>query len=453
MVNPLALERMRESRVMGSQDKEVPRNFGAPRVLSHHMRPFHALTAVLATLAVLTGCTSSPPEDTEPDAGTGDGGSTPVADATWYRDVLPIVQARCQQCHTTGGIAPFPLDTYADALKMHPSMAGAASSRRMPPWMPDESCVSYMDSRRLPQAEIDTLVAWSDAGAPEGDPADAPPPPSGALGLPQVDVTLDAGEDYTPKSFVPDDYRCFILDPKLSQNRDVIGYDILPTVRAEVHHVLLYVTTLAQAQAKDGAEAGPGWTCYGGPGVSSSRVLGGWVPGSSATRFPVDTGIRLQAGEVVVMQIHYNTSQRLPLPDRTVTQLQYSPQPVKRLATLAPLAQSQFSIPPHGTDYSASATLNTPASGRKLYGVLPHMHTLGKRIRVENTNTGQCFLNIPQWDFHWQQLYFFEQAVSISSQNTLKLTCTWDNFTDRTVTWGEGTEDEMCINYFYSTEL
>jgi hypothetical protein len=60
-------------------------------------------------------------------------------------------------------------------------------------------------------------------------------------------------------------------------------------------------------------------------------------------------------------------------------------------------------------------------------------------------------VNIPRWDFHWQQLYFFQQPIQVSAQNTLKLTCTWDNFTSRTVTWGEGTEDEMCLNYFYVT--
>jgi hypothetical protein len=335
---------------------------------------------------------------------------------------------------------------------MHTSIASAVAARRMPPWMPDESCVSYQDSRRLSQKEIDTLVAWSEAGALEGNPADGPPPPSETVGLAWVDASLDSGQDYTPKSFVPDDYRCFILHPGLTQDRDVIGYNILPQVRGEVHHVLLYMTTLEQAQAKEDGEAGAGWTCYGGPGVSSAQVLGGWVPGSGAVRFPTDTGIRLPAGQVVVMQIHYNISQRLPAPDRTVTQLQYAAQPVSHLATLAPLAQHQFSIPAKTMGYSASATAKVPATGRKIYGVLPHMHTLGKSVRVENLQTGQCLVNIPRWDFHWQQLYFFEQPVLAAAQSTLKLTCTWDNYTDLPVTWGEGTEDEMCINYVYSTD-
>jgi len=429
--------------------------------LSGLMRRWLSLLVVVGTVAVLTGCGSSePPVGNPPDAGPGGGSpdagpgggdsGVPGRTLTWYRDVLPIVQAQCQECHAAGGIAPFPLGTYAEARQMHESMASAAAGRRMPPWMPDDSCVSYTGTRRLSQAEIDTLVTWSSTGAAEGDPADAPPPPVGSGGLPWVDMTLDAGADYTPRSNVPDDYRCFIVDPALTQDRDAIGYDIIPGVRSQVHHVILYIASRTTAQSKDASEAGLGWTCYGGPGTSSSKMLGGWVPGSGATRFPVNTGIRLQASEVLVMQVHYNTSQRLPQADRTVTKLQFSAQPVQSLATFVQVLNSRFIIPPNLQGYSATATMNAQANAR-VYGVLPHMHTLGRSIRVENTTTGQCFVNIPRWDFHWQQLYFFSQPIQVTAQSTLKLTCTWDNYSSRTITWGEGTEDEMCLNYFYVT--
>jgi hypothetical protein len=420
------------------------------------------ILVVLGALVALTGCGSSnTPDPGVPDGGNPDGGGTPDGggvvlpdrELTWYRDVLPIMQARCQECHMEGGIAPFALTTYADAKAMHTSMASATSTRRMPPWMPDDSCVSYVGSRRLSEMEIAILAAWSETGASEGNPADAPPPHEGSGTLPWVDATLAASEDYTPTSFPTDDYRCLILDPELTQERDVIGYDITPGVRAQVHHVILYVTTKANAQAKDGSEAGLGWTCFGGPGTSSSRMLGGWVPGSGATRFPEGTGIRLKAGEVVVMQIHYNTSERLPQADRTVAKLQFSPQPVRTLATFVDLANGSFFIPPRTMDYSASALIVVPNNTVQVHGVLPHMHTLGKSIRVENSTTGQCFVNIPRWDFHWQQLYFFTEPIRPGSLSRLKLTCTWDNYTDRNIRWGESTTDEMCINYFYVTGI
>lgn len=396
---------------------------------------------VLGALVALAGCSSS---DTP-------GPGTPDA-VTWYRDVLPIVQTRCQECHTDGGIAPFSLRSYAEAKAMHTSLASAVSTRRMPPWMPDDSCVSYVGERRLSQAEIDTLVAWSEAGAPEGDPADAPPPPPVTGTLPRVDATLDTGVDYTPTSTPTDDYRCFMVDPGLTQDRDLTGYDIVPGSRSEVHHVLLYVDSKASAEARDAAQAGPGWTCFGGPGTSSPRMLGAWVPGSGATLFPAGTGIRLKAGEVVVAQIHYNTSQRVPQPDRTVMKLQYSPQPVSTVAAFVAVAQLQFSIPPRSTGFTAFRDFDA-TSGLKVYGVLPHMHTLGQSIRVENVSKSQCFVQIPRWDFHWQQVYFFQQPLQVTVPDTIRVSCTWDNYTDRTIHWGESTEDEMCINYFYVTGL
>ncbi|HVG57795.1 MAG TPA: hypothetical protein VNA24_04525 [Hyalangium sp.] len=417
---------------------------------------------VLGALVALTGCGSDTPSPSTPDGGSTDGGSTPDGgsedvvvlpdhELTWYRDVLPIVQARCQECHVAGGIAPFALTTYADAKAMHTSMANAAVNRRMPPWMPDNTCVSYVGSRRLSATEIAILATWSEKGALEGNPADAPPPPQGLGTLPWVDATLNTGADYTPTSVPTDDYRCFMLDPGLTQDRDLIGYDITPGVRNQVHHVILYATTKANAQRKDDSEPGLGWTCFGGPGTSSSRMLGGWVPGSGATRFPEGTGIQIKAGEVLVMQIHYNTSQRVSQADRTSAKLQYSAQPVPALASFVELVNGTFAIPPQSTDYSATASIVVPNNAVRVYGVLPHMHTLGKSIRVENRTTGQCFVNIPRWDFHWQQIYFFTEPIRPGTLSKVVLTCTWDNYTDRTVRWGESTTDEMCINYFYVT--
>jgi hypothetical protein len=62
-----------------------------------------------------------------------------------------------------------------------------------------------------------------------------------------------------------------------------------------------------------------------------------------------------------------------------------------------------------------------------------------------------CLVDIPQWDFHWQQFFFYQQPLTVPASTSVKLTCTWDNPTDKTIVWGEGTEDEMCLSYFYLT--
>lgn len=372
---------------------------------------------------------------------------------TWHRDVLPIVQARCQGCHTPGGIAPFPLRGYQDASLVHVKMAAAVASGKMPPWMPSEDCSSFKDSRQLSSQEIDALTRWSADGAPEGDPADAPAAPEPAAGLPWVDTELSsAATPYipTPPAGGSDDYHCFILDPALTADRFLIGYDLQPGVRQTVHHVLLFSADAAAAKAKDESQPGVGWTCFGGPGLSTT-TLGSWVPGTSVTRFPEGTGIKLPAGNVLVMQVHYNLSHGDPTGDVTVARLQLAREPVARPAFITALYNTSFSIPPGKTGYSAEAFLTAGGTG-VIWGVLPHMHTLGRRIRVDIEGLfGRCLVDIPRWDFHWQQLYFYSNpgGLPIRKGDSVKLTCTWDNTTDRTITWGEGTADEMCLNYFY----
>lgn len=388
--------------------------------------------------------------------GSLDGGNsgTGTSGMTWYRDVLPIVQENCQGCHAAGGIAPFALITYADAASRHSQIASSVAAGHMPPWMPDDSCISLKNSRGLTQAEIDVIVGWSQEGAPEGDPADAPntlPPPTG---LPRVDATLDPGTDYVPHGSATepyDDYHCFILPPVLTAQRDVIGMDVVPGTRTQVHHVILFAASNTAAQQKDASEAGLGWTCYGGPGLSQPRMIGGWVPGSGAAVFPADTGIRLNAGDVVVMQVHYNLANGAPVADRTEARLMYAATPVAKEAVLFPISTQQFTIPPNSLGTTAKASFTMPVGQATLYGVLPHMHNLGRSIRARNLTTGQCLIDIPAWHFHWQQSYEYAQPVTFNAGETVEVECVWDNPTAATVTYGEGSAEEMCMAFFYVT--
>jgi hypothetical protein len=183
-------------------------------------------------------------------------------------------------------------------------------------------------------------------------------------------------------------------------------------------------------------------------------MLGGWVPGTFATQYPAGTGINLPAGNVIVMQVHYNLAGGA-LPDRTTVRLQYARSAVTA-AYIIPHADADFVIPPKATGYTSSQTMDV-AFFRRLYGVLPHMHTKGTQVRVDLRQTAAgaydtCLVDIPRWDFHWQQMYWYENPITLpSSGGSVKLTCTWTNPTDQVITWGEGTNDEMCLNYYYVT--
>jgi hypothetical protein len=409
---------------------------GAPDWRHPNMR--HPLALSLLLLCCLACGTATNP-------GTG-GGS-----ATWHRDVSPIVQRSCLGCHVPGGIAPFPLQTYAQARASAAAMADAVHARRMPPWMPDPACGGpFIGERLLPQADIDALAAWAAAGGPEGDPADAPgPQDAGIVELPHVDATLAMTAPYTPDATLTDDYRCFILDPALTSNVQVTGYDIAPGQRAEVHHVILYVVDRAVAQARDAQDARPGWQCFGGAGVASTGALGAWAPGSGAVLYPIG-GITLGQGQVLAMQVHYNTAAGVRDPDTSSVKLMYATAPVTQ-AFLLPLIGDAFSIPPASTGYTYTKQFANPLGfAFNVWGLLPHMHTLGKHITIRGTNDA-CLVDIPKWDFHWQQSYFTRVPSVTSGPQPLSLQCTWDNPTTRTITWGEGTSDEMCFAFVYVT--
>ncbi|HVR60400.1 MAG TPA: hypothetical protein VMU50_00800 [Polyangia bacterium] len=397
----------------------------------------------------------------------GDGGGT-TASVTYYRDVLPITQKRCQACHVDSGIAPFPLQTY-DQTMMHASeIAGIVAVREMPPWPPADGCGNFRDSRRLTDAEIATLGAWDKAGAPAGDPSQAPPAPGPAgpnLGTPGA--MLDPGSDYHANATMTDDYHCFLIDPALAAQRDLIGFDIHPGVRAAVHHVLLYAIpadSVASAKMQDNQQAGVGWTCFGGVGVMGAQTVGGWVPGAGATAFPSPTGIRLAAGTQVVMQIHYNLVGQKDVTDRTTADLFFSNAPVAKPATIAAVGDLNFLVPAGTAQQTVTGQLAVKTTAA-LWGVVPHMHLHGTEIKVDVMHAGgatDCAVDIPQWDFNWQQFYYYQQPIPVAAGDVVRISCTFNNSPEyqplingvrqppMDLRWGEKTTDEMCLSYLYA---
>lgn len=396
--------------------------------------------------------------------GAGGGGGSLWNDGgtpTWHRDVNPIVSTNCTGCHTTGGIGPFPFTSYADAFPMHPSMASAVGARRMPPWMPSLACnVPIRHTLRLSQYDVDTILAWSEGGAPEGNPADAPTvADAGTRGLPWVDETLEPSAAYTPQSGSNDDYRCFAIGGAFTATKDVIGFDIEPLVRREVHHVSIFSAPAADIATTDNASAGLGWTCYGDSGINGAQVVGGWAPGAPAATYPAATGVRIPSGQQLLIQVHYNLANTggVGIADRTKVKLQYSAAPVAKPASIVPVVNSSFSIPPAqsngtpGTLTVVGTSQPAPVS-LKLWGAFPHMHQLGTSIRVYVDGSSDCITDIPKWNFAWQQMYLFEQSLTITPGQRISVQCSWSNPTNRTITWGENTTDEMCLSYLYLTQ-
>lgn len=439
--------------------------------------------AGLAGLAGLAGCGATPPPSSSP--------------GSFYRDIKPIAEAKCKSCHEPGGIGPLPLVTVDDFIKNKAAVRAAVASGRMPPWPAAKGCTDYVGDRSLSPLQAKAFLDWVDQGAPAGRESDY----AGGLAeqaprLTRVDRHLEIPLAYTPTR-MPDEYRCFIVDWPEKSTTYVSGTNSIPGNRSIVHHVIAFLATpelVPAFQSLDDQEPGPGYTCFGGPGNvkgpdgQTARVglLGGWAPGSLGSELPAGTGIKVPAGSKVILQVHYNMSAAKPAPDRTAVDFRVEQQ-VQKEAFVLPWANfalwvrdRKMPIPAGQADVMHRYALD-PTPFFKLFGAaFPlkngepftihsanlHMHTRGKsaRLAIERAGGGgECLLEIPRWDFHWQGNYGFKQAKVFRPGDQLAIECHFDNspgnqpiidgqqVAPRDLNWGEGTHDEMCIGFMLVT--
>jgi hypothetical protein len=261
--------------------------------------------------------------------GDGDGvdaGGEADAAVTYYRDVKPILDAKCVRCHVEDGIAPCGLTNYALAKTNAGVAMLAINDGIMPPWQAVDGCNDYVGNFDLTAQEIALFNEWVTAGTPAGDVAsEGDPLVVEDIRLSRVDLSLTMPETYAPR-IEPDDYRCFVIEwpEQYTTTRYVSGFNAVPGNDVIVHHVIAYLATPAQAAqyyALDEGEDGPGYTCFGGPLGPSQEWIGGWAPGGQGFDMPVGTGMAIEPGSLVILQIHYNTLYAPSSDDKTGIEL------------------------------------------------------------------------------------------------------------------------------------
>lgn len=376
-------------------------------------------------------------------------------EATWSASVGELVAEKCTGCHIEGGIAPFSLTSYESAKPMASAMAAATEARRMPPWLPSScgDCQTWSHTRALTDEQIAIIGAWAEAGAPEGEPATFEP--ASPAGLASEDALLDPMLAYTPSESESDTYRCFVLDGPSDQDTFVTGYQVHPGEPSVVHHVVVYAPESDAASEAmvnlDEAEDGPGYTCFGGAGVDATPVAL-FAPGGGATNFPEGTGLALTGGRKLVLQVHYNTAHGTA-PDRTTVALQLADN-VDIPAQFTRLSNSDLDLPPGEV---TTVNMEVPAPNAKdalIWGVIPHMHQTGESLQLSVTTDGveECLVDVPNWNFMWQGLFLYENPVLIPPESDLRLTCVYDTTgREDATTFGEGSADEMCMVFAYTT--
>lgn len=391
-----------------------------------------------------------------------------AADVTYTRDVAPIMQAKCQQCHRPQDVAPFALMTYDDAVTYARDIQAALTLKTMPPWKPVPGFDEFQNSYAMTDDERNTVLAWIDAGTPLGDLADMPAPlpvsdDPWQLGDPDLILTTP---QFTPPPDVTDTYRCFVLPTGLTDNRFIAAAQVLPGNPQIVHHALMFLDETGGSANLDGQDGQPGYDCFGGPSISSAAggdllqgtLLGGWAPGARTQRLPDGIGVPIPKNATIVMQVHYHPGGRGGSDQTQLGAWFADTATIQHRLLNIPVANMKFTIPANDANYTVVAKLQTPLSA-KIITVAPHMHNLGRQITVEAVDldgTVRPIIYIDNWDFNWQGFYTPVTPVSLPFGSTVRVTSVFDNSSNNPknpndpivpVSWGERTVDEMCIAF------
>lgn len=447
------------------------------------------LCALLVLMTACTGNNGSDDDDgtqMERDAGVDRDGGPDVA-VVYYRDVKPIIDARCNGCHAGATVAPIDFSVPMVVQRAAPTIRDQVLSKLMPPWHADDTCNDYKANRSLTQDQIDTIVEWIDLGAHLGDPADEGEPLDVVdTGLSRVDMRTQAPEPYTPVG--TDDYRCFVIEWPGTETQYVTGFNLEPSNLGVVHHANIYVASGQGAQSfrdRDANAPGAGYPCFGGAFAVGVELFGAWAPGSLGIEYPAGTGLQIDPGSVIVMEMHFNTGPERQGPDQSTIAWQLASQ-VERRALIAPFwnfqewSSGNMPIPAGQADVVHSVEVDPDglvpllapwllSNEIQIWGTGMHMHYLGTQgsIHINRPAPAEdtCVIEIPRWDFNWQLGYLLEQPIDFTiGEDTLMLECRWDNRaenqpvidgvrrTPRDVNWGQNSDDEMCIGYLYITE-
>jgi len=387
------------------------------------------------------------------------------ATPTFYRDVLPILQQRCQSCHRPGEIASTPFVSYEQTRPFAQAIRQAVTTRKMPPWFADPCCGHFVNDPSLSPHQLATLSAWAEGGAPAGTPHDAPPPPHWAEGwnIPQPDLVLRMPKPVPIPARGAVEYTYEIVPTGFTQDRWVQMSEVRPSARDHVHHAVVYIRP-PQSRWLQHAPVGVPFTASSltspedrrGAEFTTADLLLVYAPGSSPDRWPEGLAKLIPAGSDLVFQMHYTTNGH-PAADQTSIGLLFAQQPPRERVLTLQLNRHGLMIPPRAGNFEVEVEGTLP-NDCTLLSFFPHMHLRGKRFEynlVHADGSVETLLKV-NWDFYWQLSYRLAQPRLLKAGSKLQAIAWYDNSANNphnpdpnaTVVWGEQTWNEMMVGFF-----
>jgi hypothetical protein len=384
---------------------------------------------------------------------------------TFSKDVAPIFQEKCEACHRADSIAPMSLVTYQETRPWARAIKARVADHTMPPWDIDKTVgiQKFKNDRSLSTAEVETIVRWVDAGAPQGDPKAMPAPRTwpedqgwnfaALFGQKEPDMIIKS-HSFTMPAQSQDAWDKRMTPSGLTEPRWVRAIEIRPATvkgRRITHHAIAYLQ-------QDEAEA------PSSNGLPSFFME--WAVGKQGELMRPDTGKLLLPGSKFVWDIHYSQAGE-EITSQVEMGLYFYPkgeEPKYRTTlTLAPAALGTMDIRPNTV--SMAEGFMVLREGARIESFQPHMHLRGKAMMVEAilpTGQRQVISLVSNFNFNWMTTYVYadEAAPLLPKGTMLKITAWHDNTTakktnpdpNQWVGWGDRTVDEMAhawINIVY----
>jgi Flp pilus assembly protein TadD len=359
-------------------------------------------------------------------------------------------------CHHAGGSAPFALVSYADAKRHAGQIATVAGNRFMPPWKADLADGPFVGQHPLSDREILMLRRWLDAGAPEGDPRDQPPPRNWVegwqLGKPDLVITLK--QPYTLPAEGTDAFRIFVLPIPVETARFVRGLEFRPGNAKVVHHANIRIDTTSVSRKLDEAGPGPGYDgLIARTATYPDGHFLGWTPGQVAPLLPPELAWRLERNTDLVVELHMQPSGKAEQVAPSIG-LYFGDTPPTRTPAMLRLGRQDIDIPAGDANYVITDSYTLPVDV-DVEAVQPHAHYRARDVRGEATlpdGTTKHLIDIADWDFRWQHVYRFVTPLSLPKGTTVSMRYTYDNSATNErnpqrpptrARWGQRSAEEM----------
>jgi mono/diheme cytochrome c family protein len=398
---------------------------------------------------------------------------------TFYKDVLPILQENCQECHRPAGtnyggmVAPMSLITFEEARPWAKSIAKNVQDRTMPPWHADPSHRGvFSNERSLTDAEIASIVRWVETGARAGDAGDAPSQREfenvGGWMIGEPDLIVTMPEPYFVADEVNDVYTAFevdLTDAQLPEDMWITGFQCKPDSKI-IHHFNCHLLAPEKGElpprrddpiSGDIAPQGAG------------QYIGGVSSGTDANVFPEGFGLLLKKGTRVTFDIHYHKEpgEGTAVWDQSNIGFKLTSTPPKReLKSPGPLFLFNIDIPPGESGYTLGPVAQVFKQDSEIISLMPHMHMRGDKAKFElfyPDGTSEVALYVPRYDFSWQTVYYFDEMKRVPAGTRIEYTAWYDNSEEKAaeagfdpaqrVRFGQKSTDEMMMGFVMASPV